>query len=247
MIAEFALNERQAEAILNMRLRQLAAARGVRDRQGARRAGQGARGAGGAGREPGQAAQPAEEGSGARWRRLMPSDERRTMLKESGPARELDWSQMIEKEPITVILSQRGWIRALRGHVALAEVAEMKWREGDGPHLALPRADDRQVAGDGRQWAGLYARRGQVARRARVRRAAAADDRPRGRGRGDRDDGGAGRHAAAGGDERRARLRDQRRGGDGRDAQGQATGQSAAGGEGRAAAQGRGRAPTRSR
>jgi topoisomerase-4 subunit A len=44
---------------------------------------------------------------------------------------------MIEKEPITVILSQRGWIKGLRGHVALAEVAEMKWREGDGPHLAF--------------------------------------------------------------------------------------------------------------
>ena len=64
-------------------------------------------------------------------------DERRTQLKESGPTRELDWSQMIEKEPVTVILSQRGWIKGLRGHVALYEVAEMKWREGDGPHLAL--------------------------------------------------------------------------------------------------------------
>ena len=28
---------------------------------------------------------------------------------------------MIEKEPITVILSQRGWIRAMKGHVALDE------------------------------------------------------------------------------------------------------------------------------
>jgi topoisomerase-4 subunit A len=42
---------------------------------------------------------------------------------------------MIEKEPITVILSQRGWIRSMRGHVALTEIAELKWREGDGPFL----------------------------------------------------------------------------------------------------------------
>ena len=51
------------------------------------------------------------------------------------PTREIDWSAMIEKEPITVILSQRGWIRAMRGHVALNEVPDLKWREGDGPFL----------------------------------------------------------------------------------------------------------------
>ncbi len=42
---------------------------------------------------------------------------------------------MIEKEPITVILSQRGWIRAMKGHVALDEVKDLKWREGDGPFV----------------------------------------------------------------------------------------------------------------
>jgi topoisomerase IV subunit A len=42
---------------------------------------------------------------------------------------------MIEKEPITVILSQRGWIRAMKGHVALEEVEQLKWREGDGPFM----------------------------------------------------------------------------------------------------------------
>ena len=38
---------------------------------------------------------------------------------------------MIEKEPITVILSQRGWIRAMRGHLAAEEFANLKFREGD--------------------------------------------------------------------------------------------------------------------
>ena len=42
---------------------------------------------------------------------------------------------MIEKEPITVILSQRGWIRAMKGHLALEQVAELKWREGDEPFI----------------------------------------------------------------------------------------------------------------
>jgi topoisomerase-4 subunit A len=34
-----------------------------------------------------------------------------------------------------VILSHRGWIRAMKGHVPLDEVADMKWREGDGPFI----------------------------------------------------------------------------------------------------------------
>lgn len=40
---------------------------------------------------------------------------------------------MIEKEPITILLSKRGWVRAMKGHVELGDVAEMKWREGDAP------------------------------------------------------------------------------------------------------------------
>jgi topoisomerase-4 subunit A len=62
-------------------------------------------------------------------------DGRRTRIDEVGPAREIDWSAMIEKEPITVILSQRGWIRSMKGHVALEEIADLKWREGDGPFI----------------------------------------------------------------------------------------------------------------
>ncbi|WP_430991324.1 hypothetical protein, partial [Escherichia coli] len=38
---------------------------------------------------------------------------------------------MIEREPITVILSQRGWIRAMKGHVDAAGLAAVKFKEGD--------------------------------------------------------------------------------------------------------------------
>ena len=62
-------------------------------------------------------------------------DERRTQIEEAGVVRDIDWSAMIEKEPITVILSQRGWIRAMKGHLALDQVADLKWREGDGPFI----------------------------------------------------------------------------------------------------------------
>jgi topoisomerase IV subunit A len=42
---------------------------------------------------------------------------------------------MIEKEPITVICSDKGWIRAMKGHVPLNE--EQKFKEGDGPCFAF--------------------------------------------------------------------------------------------------------------
>jgi topoisomerase-4 subunit A len=134
MIAEFTLTDRQAEAILNMRLRSL---RRLEEMQiGKERAAL-------AKEREGLALlveSPARQRTRlkkdlAALREAYASDERRTLVMEQAPARELDWSQMIEKEPITVILSQRGWIRAMKGHVALSEIAELKWREGDGPHI----------------------------------------------------------------------------------------------------------------
>ncbi|MDQ3245787.1 MAG: DNA topoisomerase IV subunit A [Pseudomonadota bacterium] len=133
MIAEFALTDRQAEAILNMRLRSL---RKLEEME--------------IGRERGKLAREREElakliESPARQRTRLKrdlaavreqfADERRTRIEEVAPTREIDWSAMIEKEPITVILSQRGWIRAMKGHVALEEIADLKWREGDGPFI----------------------------------------------------------------------------------------------------------------
>jgi len=44
---------------------------------------------------------------------------------------------MIEREPITVILSQRGWIRAMRGHNDLAAAETLKFKDGDGPAFAF--------------------------------------------------------------------------------------------------------------
>ncbi len=42
---------------------------------------------------------------------------------------------MVEKEPITVVLSQKGWIRALKGHVA--DTKSMSFKTGDKLHTAL--------------------------------------------------------------------------------------------------------------
>ena len=42
---------------------------------------------------------------------------------------------MIEKEPITVVISEKGWIRALKGHV---DTSGVSFKEGDSLKLAFP-------------------------------------------------------------------------------------------------------------
>ncbi|HEY6661823.1 MAG TPA: DNA topoisomerase IV subunit A [Sphingomicrobium sp.] len=133
MMAEFSLSDRQAEAILNLRLRSLrkleeleiAKERDalVKERDELDRLIE----------SPGRQRTRLKRDLAALKDKF--GDERRTRLEEVAAAREIDWSAMIEKEPITVILSQRGWIRAMKGHLALDQVADLKWREGDGPFL----------------------------------------------------------------------------------------------------------------
>jgi topoisomerase-4 subunit A len=133
LMAEFELSDRQAEAILNMRLRSL---RKLEEME--------------IGRERDALLKERDEltkliESPARQRTRLKrdltalrdkfGDERRTRIEEASAAREIDWTAMIEKEPITVILSQRGWIRAMKGHLALEQVADLKWREGDEPFI----------------------------------------------------------------------------------------------------------------
>jgi len=140
MIAEFALTDRQAEAILNMRLRSLRKLeefeiRGERDKLDKERGGL-----------------EALLASEARQRTRMKRDlarvrdrygpetrlgARRTSVEEQAQARDIPLEAMIEREPITVVLSARGWVRALKGHMDLASAETMKFKEGDGPAFAF--------------------------------------------------------------------------------------------------------------
>jgi topoisomerase-4 subunit A len=140
MMAEFSLTDRQAEAILNMRLRSLRKLEEMELR-----------------REHSDLLKEREEleklvESPARQRTRLKRDladlrkryapetdigRRRTQVEEAAPAREIPLEAMIEREPITVILSQRGWIRAMKGHVDLASAETAKFKEGDGPLFAL--------------------------------------------------------------------------------------------------------------
>ena len=138
MMAEFNLTDRQAEAILNMRLRSLRKLEEMELRQ-----------------EREDLLKEQDElqkllESPARQRTRLKRDltalrkdyaedtalgRRRTTIAQARPTVEFSMDAMIEKEPVTVVLSQRGWIRAARGHVPLD--GDFKFKEGDGPAFAF--------------------------------------------------------------------------------------------------------------
>ena len=140
MIAEFGLTDRQAEAILNMRLRSL---RRLEEME--------------IGKERDALVKEQGElqqllGSEVRQRSRLKRDmkrlrdkygpetalgRRRTTVAEAAPTRDIPLEAMIEREPITVVLSQRGWVRAMKGHLDLASADTCKFKEGDGPAFAF--------------------------------------------------------------------------------------------------------------
>jgi topoisomerase-4 subunit A len=58
-----------------------------------------------------------------------PGGARRTTFAEMGDVEDVPFEAMIEREPITVICSKMGWIRAMKGQVALD--TEVKFKDGD--------------------------------------------------------------------------------------------------------------------
>ncbi len=140
MMAEFQLTDRQAEAILNMRLRSLRKLEEMELR-----------------RERDELLAERDEldkliDSPARQKTRLKKDlsalrksyseetelgRRRTSLEEAAVAREISLEAFIEREPVTVIMSKRGWIKAMKGHADLAARNDFKFKEGDGPKFAF--------------------------------------------------------------------------------------------------------------
>jgi topoisomerase-4 subunit A len=58
---------------------------------------------------------------------------RRTLLFEAAEVEDVPIEAMIEREPITVVCSKMGWIRAMTGHIDLTR--ELKFKDGDGPRF----------------------------------------------------------------------------------------------------------------
>jgi topoisomerase-4 subunit A len=138
LIAAFALSEIQADAILNTRLRQLARLEEMEIRR--------------------EHAELSEERDGIQD--LLASDRRQWRLVGEGlkhtkealgaelnarrstfaEAPQIDTEAaleaMIVREPITIILSERGWIRAAKGRVE--DPSELKFKEGDKLQFLVP-------------------------------------------------------------------------------------------------------------
>ncbi len=138
LIKAFELTEVQAEAILNMRLRSLRKLEEMEIRREHKKLS--------AEQKSLQALLGSEK---MRWKTLAGQIEdtrkkfgedseigrRRTQVGGAAVAVVIDESAFVEREPVTVILSQKGWIRALKGHVPLD--AEHKFKEGDSLRIAL--------------------------------------------------------------------------------------------------------------
>ena len=131
------LTELQAEAILNMRLRSLRRLEEIelvkeRDALMEERA----------------TLQDLLENPDLQWARISeelketkkkfgkdygPRGARLSQFAEAAEAEEVPLEAMIEREPITVVCSQMGWIRAMSGHIDLTR--ELKFKDGDGPRF----------------------------------------------------------------------------------------------------------------
>jgi topoisomerase-4 subunit A len=71
-------------------------------------------------------------------------DARRSPLVQRDAAQALDESALVPSEPVTVVLSQKGWARAAKGHDIDAD--GLNYREGDGLLAAVKARTTQQVA-----------------------------------------------------------------------------------------------------
>jgi topoisomerase-4 subunit A len=132
LIERFELSEVQAEAILNLRLKSLSKLEEIEIKTEHERLGKERREIRQLLKsEDLQWARVAEEVRATReaYSKKTELGRRRSSFAEA-PTIEVDLDQaMIEKEPITVILSDKGWIRAMKGH--LDDLSKLEFKQGD--------------------------------------------------------------------------------------------------------------------
>jgi topoisomerase IV subunit A len=127
----FKLTDNQAEAILNMRLRSLRRLEEMEIRK----------------EKAGLEAERKElaallKDEDKRWKAIAaeiqevrkrfgsgPLGKRRTTITDAPAVTEIAADAFIEREPITVLCSEKGWIRAMKGHLEPSD--EVKYKEGD--------------------------------------------------------------------------------------------------------------------
>ena len=138
MIKAFKLTEVQAEAVLNMRLRQL---RKLKEKEIEREHAEMTK--------EGKSLRGLLRAKDRRWKAVAgeiteikkrfsaktPLGRRRTRIGKPPSAVVVPLEVMIEKEPITVVASEKGWIRTGKGHVE--DPSELKYKEGDSGRFVL--------------------------------------------------------------------------------------------------------------
>ena len=138
LIAAFSLTDLQAESILNMRLRSLRKLEEMEIRKEHDKLSE---------EQSALTVLVADEGK--QWKAIStelgqlkksfskdtPLGRRHTEIGSSPSAVVVPLEAMIEREPVTVVLSAKGWVRAMRGH--LGPDTEIKFKEGDGPRFQL--------------------------------------------------------------------------------------------------------------
>jgi topoisomerase-4 subunit A len=133
LMARFGLTEIQAEAILETKLRHLAKLEEMKIRG-----------------EQGELARERDElqkvlGSPARLKNMVKEellavaeeygDKRRTRIVERAAAQAIDENELVVAEPVTVVLSSRGWARAAKGHEI--DPRSLSYKTGDEFHSAV--------------------------------------------------------------------------------------------------------------
>ena len=71
-------------------------------------------------------------------------DKRRSPLIARGVAQALSQSELISSEPVTLVLSEKGWVRSAKGHDV--DAAALSYREGDSLLAAVRGRSTQQVA-----------------------------------------------------------------------------------------------------
>jgi topoisomerase-4 subunit A len=137
LMATFSLTDLQAESILNMRLRALRKLEEMEIRREHKKlSAEQKKLQGLLGSEKRRWDAIAEEIAATRVKfGDGPLGKRRTETGRILPAVLVDETAFVEREPITVILSEKGWIRAQKGHIPLD--GEIRFKEGDGLLAAL--------------------------------------------------------------------------------------------------------------
>ena len=142
LIARFGLSDDQAEYILETKLKQLARLEEMKIRG-----------------EQDELAREREKilgilDSKARLKKLIKDeliadakkfgDARRSPLVQRQAAQAIDETELVPSEPMTVVLSEKGWIRAAKGHDV--DASSLSYRDGDGLLAAVRGRSTQQVA-----------------------------------------------------------------------------------------------------